>query len=175
MLTILQMTFFFFYLMQKSPQHRQIVSSVILLHIMREAEQRNLLPAAPQWRTVDQRCLWEQSQEETRVPKQELHDGVGGDAGVGPDECVDFLELSIQVLGWESDEAQNVVLWHERGYFAFIRRNKVKSCVFLFHLKLWRDDAVAHFYFPQVSNIFGGEMAVLIRPCNARSVIKSTR
>lgn len=38
---------FFFYLMQKSPQHRQIVFSVILLYIVREAEQRHLLPAAP--------------------------------------------------------------------------------------------------------------------------------
>lgn len=81
--------------MQKSPQHRQIVSSVPLVHIMREAEQRHLLSAAPQWRTVDHRRLWEQSQEETRVSKQELHDGVGRYSGVSPDECVDFLELLI--------------------------------------------------------------------------------
>lgn len=91
----------FFYLVQKSPQHRQIVSSILLLHIVREAEQRHLLSAAPQWRTVDQRSLWERSQEETRVSKQEFHDRVGRYAGVSPDECVDFLEHSVQILEWE--------------------------------------------------------------------------
>lgn len=40
--------FCFYYLVQKSPQHRQVVFSVLLLHIVCEAEQRHLLSAAPQ-------------------------------------------------------------------------------------------------------------------------------
>lgn len=77
--------------MQKTPEHRQGVFAIILLYNVGEAQQRHFLPAAPHGRTVDQRILGKFGQEETGFAKHELHDWIGRDARVSPDECVHFL------------------------------------------------------------------------------------
>lgn len=77
--------------MEESPEDRQGVFAIILLHDVSEVQQRHFLPAAPHGRNMDQRFWRKWSQEELRISKNELHDWTGRDTRVSPDKCVHFL------------------------------------------------------------------------------------
>lgn len=55
--------------MEESPEDRQGVFAIILLHDVGEAQQRHFLPAAPHGRNMDQRFWRKWSQEELRISK----------------------------------------------------------------------------------------------------------
>ena len=104
--------------LEEPPQQGQGVFAVVLLHDVREAQQGELLPAAPHRLAVDQGATAQGCQEETRVPEHQLEDGVTGHPRVGPDQVVGLLQLSVQVLEegeWTHTHLMLLMVPHRRN------------------------------------------------------------